>query len=138
MHIASNVSLRTRERAGAPVFADIPLQQVASRLADMPEKRLMLAVLLDAIVQLRRSGSTGAIEASRWIHGEGADDSAFSFRAVCDALGLDPGYLSRGVFSWAREPSQVVSMHATPLRRPQARALRMTARRRRVRSAAAV
>lgn len=136
MNIASSVTLRARERSGA--FADIPLQQVASRLADMPEKRLMLAVLLDAIVQLRRPGSTGAAEASRWIHGEhDADDSTFSFRSVCDALGLDPEYLSRGVFGWARG-GDVVRLHPTPLRRPQARALRMTARRRRERSAAAM
>jgi hypothetical protein len=137
MHIASSVTLRARERNGA--FADIPLQQVASRVADMPEKRLMLAVLLDAIVQLRRPGSTGAAEASRWIHGENdADDTAFSFRSVCDALGLDPEYLSRGVFGWARGGSDVVRLHPTPLRRPQARALRMTARRRRERSAVAM
>lgn len=138
MHIAPQVNPRTRERGTSPAFGDIPLQEVASRLADMPEKRLMLAVLLDAIVQLRRPGSTGAFEAARWIHGEDSEDSAFSFRAVCEALGLDPQYLTRGVFAWARGESANVRLHPTPLRRPQPRALRLSARRRHERSAAAV
>ena len=50
----------------------------------MPEKRLMLAVLLDAIIQLRRPGSTGAIEAAEWIRGGEATDSPFSFPVVCE------------------------------------------------------
>ena len=99
----------------------------------------MLAVLMDAIVQLRRHGSAGAIEAAAWIRGEGTEGaSAFSFAAVCEALGLDPSYLARGVFRWADEVEPRDDAMATRLRRPQPRALRMSARTRRERSVAAV
>ena len=132
---------QAREHAatGRGVFADIPFEHVAARLADMPEKRLLLAVLMDAIVQLRRRGSAGALEAAAWIRGEGIDaPSPFSFAAVCEALGLDPSYLARGVFRWADEdePRDDTVMSAR-LRRPQPRALRMSARTRRERSVAA-
>jgi len=115
---------------------DIPVAHLASRFADMPEKRLLLAVLLDAIIQLRRPGSTAALEAARWIQGEGESESPFSFRAVCEALGLDPSYLTRGVSAWARNQT-TAGPHNSALRRPQARALRLSARRREIRSAAA-
>jgi len=114
--------------SGSRPALDLPLEQM-SRLADMPEKRLMLAVLLDAIVQLRRPGSTGAAEAAAWITGAGHDEP-FSFRALCEALGLDPVYLTRGVYAWARGAAPVGG--SSRLRRSQGRALHLAARRRRV------
>ena len=114
--------------------ADLPLEHM-SRLADMPEKRLMLAVLLDAIIQLRRPGSTGAAEAAAWIRGSGSTDEPFSFQAVCETLGIDPGYLTRGVHAWTRSESDVLSSRA--LRRPQTRALRVSTQRREPRAIAA-
>ncbi|HEY2389095.1 MAG TPA: hypothetical protein VGK30_19250 [Candidatus Binatia bacterium] len=107
-----------------------------SRLADMPEKRLMLAVLLDAIIQLRRPGSTGAIEAASWIAGEREPDQPFSFRALCEALGLDPAYLTRGVYAWARRESP--NGGTRMLRRSQGRALRLSARGRNASAVAAL
>lgn len=97
----------------------------------------MLAVLLDAIVQLRRPGSTGAIEAVEWIRGE-APDTPFSFPVVCEALGLDATYLTRGVFAWARNAHAAASPRGGRLRRPQVRALKLSARRRSERSFAAM
>src|SRR5262245_51893528 len=94
-------NIRAIESGRRAALDAIPVECVTSRLVDMPEKRLMLAVLLDAIIQLRRPGSTGAIEAADWIRGA-ASDSPFSFPAVCEALGLDATYLTRGVFAWAR------------------------------------
>jgi hypothetical protein len=130
---------RDHAGSGRAASGDISLEHVAARLADMPEKRLMLAVLMDAIVQLRRHGSAGAIEAAAWIRGDGTEGaSAFSFTAVCEALGLDPSYLARGVFRWADEVEpRDDAMTAARLRRPQPRALRMSARTRRERSVAA-
>jgi hypothetical protein len=136
MRTPTHPAPRSREARPPAVPADFPVDRVASRFADMPEKRLMLAVLLDAIIQLRRPGSTGAIEAAAWF--VGASDEPFAFRAVCDALGLDPAYLSRGVFAWARRQAAAEPWCATPLRRPQTRALHVSARRRRQRSLAAV
>ena len=63
---------------------------------EMPEKRLMAAVLLDALVHLQREGSTGAAEVRAWIAGAGRG-SLFSFETVCESLGLDPEYLARGL-----------------------------------------
>jgi len=113
---------------------DLPLEHMA-RLADMPEKRLMLAVLLDAIIQLRRPGSTGAIEAASWIAGERDADQPFSFRSLCEALGIDPAYLTRGVYAWARQESQNGGTRAP--RRSQGRALRLSVRERSARAIAA-
>jgi len=115
----------------------IPLECVTSHLVDMPEKRLMLAVLLDAIIQLRRPGSTGALEAAEWIRGE-ASDSPFSFPVVCEALGLDAAYLTRGVFAWARNAQTAAPLRGARLRRPQVRALKLSARRRSERAIAAM
>jgi hypothetical protein len=67
----------------------------------MPERRLMAAVLLDAAVELSRSGSRGAIDAERWVRGEDAEHAAtFSFAGICDALGFDTLYLARGLLRW--------------------------------------
>ncbi|MBI3770265.1 MAG: hypothetical protein HY271_17470 [Deltaproteobacteria bacterium] len=137
MQISPREDLRATER-GARAASDVfPFECVASRIVDMPEKRLMLAVLLDAILQLRRQGSTGAIEAADWIHGRWTD-SSFSFVAVCEALGLDPGYLARGVFAWARQANELAPLRRSRLRRSQTRALRLSTRRRPERSLAAL
>ncbi len=71
-------------------------ERVAGNAREMPEKRLMAAVLLDALVQLQREGSSNAAEVRAWIAGAGRGH-LFSFDNVCDALGLDPGYLARGL-----------------------------------------
>jgi len=126
-------NVRAAENGRHAALDAIPLECVTSRLVDMPEKRLMLAVLLDAIIQLRRPGSTGAIEATEWIRDE-ACESPFSFPVVCEALGLDATYLTRGVFAWARNAGAVAPSRSGRLRRPQVRALKVSARRRSERS----
>ena len=60
-------------------------------------RRLMAAVLLDAVAHLRRRGSRSAVEAERWIRSPHAEWAPFSFATICDALGLDPDYLARGL-----------------------------------------
>ena len=73
---------------------------VTANPSEVPERRLMAAVLFDAVLHLSRRGSKGAAETMRWIHA-GADESTpFSFTAVCEALGLDPEYLARGLRNW--------------------------------------
>ena len=78
------------------LLPDQYFERVAGSAHEMPEKRLMAAVLLDALVQLQREGSTAAAEVRAWIAGEGGD-SLLSFEAVCDALGLDAACLARGL-----------------------------------------
>jgi hypothetical protein len=68
-----------------------------------PEKRLMLAVLDDAVNCYRENlfsqrGKDRRLfdEAEEWILTRGGD-RAFSFDNVCESLGLNPEYLRRGL-----------------------------------------
>ena len=112
--------------------------RVVTRAADMPEKRLMAAVLLDAVIHMQRRGSTAALEAEAWVRGDADCDAFFSFKNICEALGIEPSYLARGLLGWHAD--QVLEARASHLvsrrhlGRPQ---LRMAGLRRRRRSAAA-
>jgi hypothetical protein len=71
-----------------------------------PEKRLMLAVLEDAIHcfqdhLLAASGRKRRVfkEAQDWI-AEMSADSIFSFENVCETLGLNPAYVRQGLLRW--------------------------------------
>ena len=88
--------------------------EVASNPSDAPERRLMAAVLFDAVLQLARRGSKGAAEVRRWIHDGEGENTPFSFNAVCEALGLDAGYLARGLLAW--DPSKLENVRV-PTRR---------------------
>jgi hypothetical protein len=73
-----------------------------------PEKRLMVAILEDAVSCLSKDFHTSTrqqrkscAEADNWINAEGEDDWIFSFTSVCESLGFDPGYLRRGLTHWA-------------------------------------
>ena len=73
-----------------------------------PEKKLMLAILEDAIACYQKyffardiKGKGFFREAEEWVGGpEGA--SVFSFDSVCEALGLNPDYLRRGLADWKK------------------------------------
>jgi hypothetical protein len=81
------------------LLPDQYFDRLAARSYDTPEKRLMFAVLLDAVIHLQRRNSVGACEAEEWIRGDARDESPFAFRNLCEALGLEPEYLSRGLLS---------------------------------------
>jgi hypothetical protein len=76
--------------------------------AVVPEKRLLLAVLEEAVLTFQRHaldhGRRGRRlfqEADEWIRSN--DVGWFcSFRNICDALGLDPGYVRCGLARWQR------------------------------------
>jgi hypothetical protein len=68
-----------------------------------PEKRLMLAIMQDAVAYYRRN--TGKqlgkrrrifLEVENWIK-DRENDSLFSFTNICETLGIDPDYLARGL-----------------------------------------
>jgi hypothetical protein len=72
-----------------------------------PEQILMFAVLKDALETFQRlyeantrAGRRLFREAEEWIWSDEAD-RVFAFVHVCDMLGLDPGYLRRGLHKWA-------------------------------------
>ena len=78
------------------LLPDQYFERLAGSAREMPEKRLMAAVLLDALVQLQREGSTAAAEVRLWMSRRGVRD-LFSFENVCEALGINATYLARGL-----------------------------------------
>src|SRR5262245_61637520 len=71
-----------------------------------PEKRLMLAILEDAIncyqdnlLSQRSRASRLFTEAEEWILNKGGD-WIFSFRNICETLGFNPEYVRQGLLSW--------------------------------------
>ncbi|MFQ5684991.1 MAG: hypothetical protein ACE5HC_17190 [Candidatus Binatia bacterium] len=71
-----------------------------------PEKRLMAAVFEDAISCFQhytftrdKKGAALFREAEDWIL-EKNDDGFFSFENICEILGIDPGYVRRGLLCW--------------------------------------
>lgn len=71
-----------------------------------PEKKLMLAVLEDAVacfqkyVSAQRAREKAIFqEAEEWILEENSD-WPFSFESICEILGLNPEYLRDGLLQW--------------------------------------
>lgn len=96
-----------------------------------PEKRLMLAVLEDAIACFQKylsardtKGKTIFRDAEEWIL-EAEKDWLFSFDNVCEVLGFDPQYVRKGLMRWKET-------HLAG--RPRAKIYRLTPKRRRRKS----
>jgi hypothetical protein len=75
-------------------------------LVNGPERRLMSAVLEDAIHSFQKSAAARTAmdkaifaEEEEWLFGAD-EDGAFSFESICDALGLDADYLRSGLRRW--------------------------------------
>ncbi len=102
-------------------------------LPDSPEKRLMFAVLLDAIKHLRRRTSTGAIEAEEWIRDD-EQDGLFAFSNVCAVLGFEPSALALGLLTETRvirgvpRHPRASGKHVTPRRRKNIQPVQQTER----------
>lgn len=84
------------------------LETIRRKVALEPERHLMLAVLEDTIVCYQknlyaRTSKKRAefAEAEAWIMNQ--DDKAlFSFESICHTLGIEPGYLRRGLAEWTK------------------------------------
>ncbi|HWP57853.1 MAG TPA: hypothetical protein VNL14_08200 [Candidatus Acidoferrales bacterium] len=90
-----------------------------------PGKRLMLAVLEDAVLcfqgnLLAQDAKKKALfrDAEAWIM-EQSRDWIFSFESVCESLGLDPGYLRAGLLRW-KEKKMALARHCSRKRRKAA------------------
>ena len=77
-----------------------------------PEKRLMLAVLEDAIncfqdnlFSQKRKNQRLFADAEEWIATPGVE-SVFSFDNVCETLGFSPEYLRQGLVRWKAKNRQ--------------------------------
>lgn len=71
-----------------------------------PEKKLMLAILEDAIACYQKylfardsKGKALFEEADEWVRDSGSG-SVFGFDSVCESLGLNPEYVRRGMAQW--------------------------------------
>jgi hypothetical protein len=106
----SNQSL-VEEHASATLEADliVPSQffdRIKAEHSSQPEKRLMLAVMEDAVATFQKSvaGATRRQrrllkETEEWIN---SHDTAwaFSFENICTALDIEPDYLRSGLKRW--------------------------------------
>lgn len=98
-----------RNRWAEPVFAtvdEVSLGTLRRKLHWDPEKKLMLAVLEDAIACFQqyvcardRKGKVLFKEAEHWFQDTNSD-WPFSFANVCETLGFDPDYLRQGLAQW--------------------------------------
>lgn len=75
--------------------------------ASDPERRLMVAILEDAVSCLgkdprraSRQQRKAFEEAHSWVNADDAEAWIFSFSNVCEMLGFDPAYLRRGLNRW--------------------------------------
>jgi hypothetical protein len=112
----STTALKIEETRGASTGLEpetiLPAQyfdRVQIDASLQPEKRLMLAVLEDAVGTFQKFAHASGRRARRlfaeteeWF---GSDDAVwpFSFVSICQALGLEPEYIQRGLHRWREE-----------------------------------
>ena len=78
----------------------------------------MIAVLLNAIIQLGSRDAHAVIEAENWIRTNEITDSPFSFDNICEVLGIESNYLARGLLTRCSHPTRAVPL--SPLRQIRA------------------
>lgn len=96
-----------------------------------PEKKLMLAILEDAVACFQKfliardsKGKAQFRDTEDWIF-QRAEACVFSFDIVCETLGLDPNYLRRGLAQWKQQRvSRPPAAQVIPLRPPRDKARR--------------
>lgn len=120
----------TEERLGSlfqpdTLMAEEYFGNFRRRIPLEPEKALMLSVLEDGVRCFQDNifadgGKRRALlsEAREWLFTDDFDH-VFSFSSICTALGLNPGYIRRGLKRWEeqnREAAKKKNQSATPER----------------------
>jgi hypothetical protein len=107
--------------AVSPAQFTAPLRFDASMV---PEKRLMFAVLEEALVDYaklaestRPSARHALEELEAWFVGRGGW-WPFSFERICEALDIEPAYLRSGLEAWRTRQRQERAGDAAPIRAP--------------------
>jgi hypothetical protein len=116
LDLAPNGNAKRRGRTTETVEDVLLPSQYLDRLipsaSSLPEHRLRLAVLLDAVGLLWKGRADRKTrEALSWVLGESGDDP-FSFENVCHVLGIEPTFLARGLIR------RMASGKAAPSERP--------------------
>jgi hypothetical protein len=123
-----------------------PLQfydRIFAEASLVPEKRLMLAVLEDAIATFQRAfiqpratlEETEDFDVEAWLQ---SDDMSwpFSFASICQALDMEPDYLRTGLADWrsrAQREGMKGQVYRFPFRRVNGRRHSINAKRERKR-----
>jgi hypothetical protein len=88
-----------------------------------PERKLMLAVLVDAVQTYQKFAFSTSIrgqalfrEAERWLWSEDSE-GVFSFSNICEVFGLDPALFRRGLLKWREKRKR----HGSPVKIVQRR-----------------
>ena len=101
-----------------------PEQYYGERRDDgsLPVKRLMLAVLEDALNANAKNRARQLMywEAEQWLCQE-AGNELFSFSMVCETLGIAPDYLRSGLRQWRQRQSRGENERRLGRRSPVAR-----------------
>ena len=94
-------------------------ENLRRRIPIQPEKRLMLAILQDAINCYQDNflarGSQARrlfIEAEEWVLKKGGD-WIFSFENICETLGFNPIYVRHGLLRWKEKKAASVQIPIT-------------------------
>jgi hypothetical protein len=94
---------------------------------------LMMALLEDALrcFQNNADAANGRrqrlfAEAERWLWGE-EGDSSVSFKTVCETLGIEPGFLRKGLKDWRDQQLACISTWSLTRRSPVIRSGRLSA-----------
>ncbi len=95
----------------------------------------MIAVLMNAILQLRSRDAQDVIDAENWIRSDDTTDWPFSFNNICEALDIEASYFARGLLTWHDRPTD--TMRRIPLRHVRTARSRVVPSRKRPRSAIA-
>jgi hypothetical protein len=99
-----------------------------------PEKKLMLAILEDAVACYQKylfasdgKGKAQFRDTEDWFF-QGTDLGIFSFDIVCETVGLEPNYLRRGLAHWKKQRlAQQTQAQIIPLRSSRENLRRMPA-----------
>jgi len=88
------------------------------------EERLMLAVLESAVEDFqkyvlarRTNGKKLFQQAEEWIL-DNASEEAFSFRSICEILGLHPDHIRKGLMVWKETRLKMLSVEGGPRQSP--------------------
>lgn len=65
---------------------------------EVPERKLLIAVLQDAIHALKKPGTERHREAVKWF-ASNSDKDLFSFNSVCERLGLSESYVRKKIYA---------------------------------------
>jgi hypothetical protein len=93
-------------------------------VAGQPEKRLMLAVLADAVSDFQKYATAWSgrgrrlfVEADAWFKSD-STDRLLDFENICEVLALDPSFVRDGLRRWrtARRPEATTSTVHFPAR----------------------